>query len=43
MTGQGIPLQSFPEGDFRLEIKVTDNKAQKSVPRDVLFTVQAAS
>ena len=26
-----------------LEIKVTDNKAQKSVTRDVLFTVQAAS
>ena len=24
--GQMIPLASFPEGDFRLEIKVTDNK-----------------
>jgi hypothetical protein len=43
MTGQGVPLQSFPVGDYRLEIKVTDNKAQKSVTRDVLFTVQAAS
>jgi hypothetical protein len=43
MTGQGVPLQSFPEGDYRLEIKITDNKAQKSVTRDVLFTVQAAS
>jgi hypothetical protein len=43
MTGQGVPLQSFPEGDFRLEIKITDNKAQKSVTRDVLFTVLAAS
>jgi hypothetical protein len=43
MTGQGVPLQSFPEGDFRLEIKITDNKAQKSVTRDVLFTVVAAS
>jgi hypothetical protein len=42
-TGQGVPLQSFDEGDYRLEIKVTDNKAQKSVTRDVLFTVQAAS
>jgi hypothetical protein len=43
MTGQGVPLQSVPEGEFRLEIKITDNKAQKSVTRDVLFTVQAAS
>jgi hypothetical protein len=43
MTGQGVPLQSFPEGDYRLEIKITDNKAQKSVTRDVLFTVVAAS
>jgi hypothetical protein len=43
MTGQGVPLQSFPEGEFRLEIKITDNKAQKSVTRDVLFTVLAAS
>jgi hypothetical protein len=43
MTGQGVPLQTFPVGDYRLEIKVTDNKAQKSVTRDVLFTVQAAS
>jgi len=43
MTGQGVPLASFPEGDFRLEIKITDNKAQKSITRDVLFTVVAAS
>jgi hypothetical protein len=43
MTGQGVPLQSFPEGDYRLEIKITDNKAQKSITRDVLFTVLAAS
>jgi hypothetical protein len=43
MTGQGVPLQTFPEGEFRLEIKITDNKAQKSVTRDVLFTVLAAS
>jgi hypothetical protein len=43
MTGQGVPLQSFPEGAYRLEVKITDNKAQKSVTRDVLFTVLAAS
>ena len=43
MTGQGIPLASFPEGDYRLEIKVTDNKTQKSLTRDVNFAVTPAS
>lgn len=38
-TGQEIPLTSFPEGEYRLEIKVTDNKASKSITRDVTFTV----
>jgi hypothetical protein len=37
--GQMIPLASFPEGDFRLEIKITDNKATKSITREVLFSV----
>ncbi len=41
--GQTIPLTSFPEGDYRLEIKVTDNKATKSLTRDVLFSVTPAS
>jgi hypothetical protein len=41
--GQMIPLASFPEGDFRLEIKVTDNKATKTLQREVLFTVGPAS
>ena len=41
--GQMIPLASFPEGDFRLEIKVTDNKAQKTLQREVLFSVIPAS
>jgi hypothetical protein len=41
--GQSIPLATFPEGDFRLEIKVTDNKAGKSISRDVLFTVAPSS
>lgn len=36
-----IPLASFPEGDFRLEIKITDNLTKKSVSRDVRFTVTA--
>jgi hypothetical protein len=38
-TGQEIPLASFPEGEYRLEIKVTDNKASKGITRDVKFTV----
>jgi hypothetical protein len=38
-AGQGVPLASFPEGDYRLEIKVTDKIANKSLTRDVNFTV----
>jgi hypothetical protein len=41
--GQMIPLASFPEGDFRLEIKVTDNKASKTLQREVLFSVVPSS
>jgi len=40
-TGQAVPLALFPEGDYRLEIKVTDKIANKSVTRDVNFTVTA--
>jgi hypothetical protein len=38
-AGQGVPLGSFPEGEYRLEIKVTDKIANKSLTRDVNFTV----
>jgi hypothetical protein len=38
-SGQAIGLAPFPEGDYRLEIKVTDTLANKSVTRDVNFTV----
>jgi hypothetical protein len=41
-AGQGVPLASFPEGDYRLEIKVTDKIANKSVTRDVNFTVSGS-
>jgi hypothetical protein len=41
-SGQAVPLASFPEGDYRLEIKVTDKIANKSVTRDVNFTVTAS-
>ena len=39
--GLQIPLTSFPEGDYRLEIKITDNIAKKTLTRDVNFTVTA--
>ena len=38
-AGQAVPLASFPEGDYRLEIKVTDNVAKKELKRDVNFSV----
>jgi hypothetical protein len=38
-TGQAVPLASFPEGDYRLEIKITDKLANKTIIRDVNFTV----
>jgi hypothetical protein len=41
-TGQAVPLASFPEGDYRLEIKVTDKLASKTVTRDVHFSVSAS-
>jgi hypothetical protein len=40
-TGQAVPLASFPEGDYRLEIKITDKLSSKSLTRDVTFTVTA--
>jgi hypothetical protein len=41
-TGQAVPLAGFPEGDYRLEIKVTDKLANKTVTRDVNFSVTAS-
>jgi hypothetical protein len=41
-AGQAVPLASFPEGDYRLEIKVTDKLGSKTLTRDVLFTVTGA-
>jgi hypothetical protein len=38
-SGQAVPLASFPEGQYRLEIKVTDKIANKTLTRDVNFTV----
>ena len=38
-TGQAVPLAAFPEGDYRLEIKVTDKIANKSLTREINFSV----
>jgi hypothetical protein len=38
-AGQGVPLKSFPEGEYRLEIKITDKVAGKTITRDVNFKV----
>ena len=41
-AGQAVQLTTFPEGDYRLEIKVTDRIAKKSVTQNVLFSVGAS-
>ena len=42
-SGQAVPLASFPEGDYRLEIKVTDKaNTGKTVTQNVNFTVTAS-
>lgn len=40
--GIEVPLTTFPEGDYRLEIKITDKNNGKMVTRDVNFTVKAS-
>ena len=40
--GVEIPLTSFEAGDYRLEVKATDNLAKKSLTREVSFTVKGA-
>jgi hypothetical protein len=41
VAGQALPLGSFPEGEYRLEIKVTDKLSGKSVTHNVKFFVTA--
>ena len=36
-----LPLASFPEGDYRLEIEVQDKAASQKLTRDVTFSVAA--
>jgi hypothetical protein len=40
--GQSVPLASFPPGDYRMEIKITDVNSKKTITRDVMFTVLAS-
>ena len=40
--GIEVPLATFPEGEYRLEIKVIDKNSGKTITRDVNFTVKAA-
>lgn len=41
VAGQSLPLGSFPEGEYRLEIKVTDKLSGKTVTHNVKFFVTA--
>ena len=36
-----VPLSSFPEGEYRLEVKLTDKTSGKTVTRETPFTVAA--
>jgi hypothetical protein len=40
--GVEVPLATFPEGEYRLEIKITDKNSGKTITRDVPFTVKAS-
>lgn len=37
--GFAIPLNLFPVGEYRINIKITDNKSQKTITREVTFKV----
>jgi hypothetical protein len=41
-SGQAVPLASFPEGDYRLEIKVIDKLADKTLMREINFSVSGS-
>jgi hypothetical protein len=38
--GIEVPLTSFPEGEYRLEIKISDKASGKTLTKDVNFTVK---
>jgi hypothetical protein len=37
----GVPLKSFPAGDYRVEVKITDKLSGKMLTQNATFTVQA--
>src|SRR5258708_26648296 len=37
-SGQAVPLASFPEGDYRLQIKITHKNPKKNLTPQNLFT-----
>jgi hypothetical protein len=37
----GVPLKSFPAGEYRVELKVTDKLSGKTLTQNATFTVQA--
>ena len=39
VVGQGIPLESFAPGDYKLEIRINDKIANQTITREVPFTV----
>ena len=38
-VAQGVPLTTFEPGDYKLQIKITDNTNKTSITRDVPFSV----
>lgn len=40
--GIEVPLTSFPEGEYRLEIKISDKASGKTLTKDISFVVKAA-
>lgn len=42
LSSLSVPLTSFPPGEYRLEIKVTDKPSGKSLTNNVTFEVSAA-
>ena len=39
VVGQGIPLESFAPGDYKLEIRINDKIANQTITREVPFAV----
>lgn len=42
LSSLAIPLKSFPAGDYRLEVKITDKPSGKTLTENARFTIAAA-